>query len=172
MTFDLKDTRGNSLIQERVDGAKLPTQDWVTFTRDANAEIPPGIHTAELAFRPNTPESAIVLWKDEKRPDSFRYRVRIEDAGLKLAFYSPDDHVSVWQNQSVKPLAYVAPQSALASSEADAEAKFVAQLDLHRVAYQEAGATACADNAKFPEDQEGSALGNDRHHGEPRGHYA
>jgi hypothetical protein len=156
--FDLRNANGNTVIHAQLDGSKLPVQDWAIFARDAGASIPRGIYTADVTFEAARPESAVVLWKDQIRPGSYRHRVRIENGGLKLAFLSPDDHVAVWENQSVQPLVYVAPQSGIAASGPEAQAKLVAQLDLHRVAYVEPGTRACDNNASFPADRTGSEL--------------
>ena len=158
LTFDLKNARGDTLVHKQLDSATLPSQNWVTFTQDDGQDIPPNTYTAEIAFRPATAGSTVMLWKDQIRPGNFRYRVQPPDLGMKLVFSTPDDPVKVWENRSAQPLAYVAPENKTAADEPDAQERLVSQEDLHRVAYLEPGTPACVNNASFPHGEEGAVL--------------
>jgi hypothetical protein len=91
-------------------------------------------------------------------PGNSRDRMQPSDEGMRLAFSSPDDPVRVWENESARPIVYIAPQTAVASDTADAQAKLVSQADLHRTAWLEPGPRACASDASFPLGQEASTL--------------
>jgi hypothetical protein len=148
---------GKTVISRQFEGITLPIEDWIVFAPDSG-KIPPGVYTAEVTFTPATAGSAIVMWKDQTLPESYLHRVQIDNAGFKLAYRSPKDQITVWENQSAKPLVYVAPQNAPALNEADAQAKLVAQLDFHHVAYLNAGTAGCESNASFPIGREASAV--------------
>jgi len=85
-------------------------------------------------------------------------RMQPSDEGMRLAFSSPDDPVRVWENESARPIVYIAPETALARNAADAQQKLVSQADLHRTAYVEPGSHACASVDSFPSGKEASTL--------------
>jgi hypothetical protein len=95
-------------------------------------------------------------------PGNSRDRIQPSDEGMRLAFSSPDDPVRIWENESARPIVYIAPQTAVASDAADAQAKLVSQTDLHRTAWREPepgpGTHACASDDSFPPGQEASTL--------------
>jgi hypothetical protein len=154
LRFELKGANGKTVLSSEIDEAQLPAQDWAEFDRADREDIPTGMYTAEIA----SPESPIVLWTSRARPGIYLHRAQIENAGFRLASFIPADPVVVWENESAQPTLYVAPQSAPAAGRADAQAKLVAQVDMHHVAYREPGTPACESNASFPEGQEASTL--------------